>query len=244
MTFTFPSLGELLAYLVVILPMVAIALWGAIKVFGEKWLSARFDRAADKFRQDHERELEGLRLDINKQLARASTLAQHEFEVLPTAWKLMHEAVGCVHDVTKRGRQMLQLERMTSDQFTDFLATADLQTWQKLELQTNANRNERYASFALGKQLSAAVDASAKFHNYLLEKGIFIREPIKGMFKHIDTKAREALAERSDEFNQPIPIPRHYTASDAFNADIAVWLAEIEAAVQGRLWAARLEQDA
>jgi hypothetical protein len=63
--------------------LVAIA---AVKWFGERWVTSKFNERLEAFKHAQQREIEQLKLQINASMDRAVKLHQREFETLPEAW--------------------------------------------------------------------------------------------------------------------------------------------------------------
>jgi hypothetical protein len=76
-------LGEFLGTLLASGIVSAGALFALFKIFGEKWLDAKFEQRLAKYKHEHDQEIERLRGRINALMDRTIKLHQHEFETLP-----------------------------------------------------------------------------------------------------------------------------------------------------------------
>ena len=120
-----------------------IALW-LFKLFGEKWLGAKFAERLEAFKHDQQKEIEHLRFEINKLLDRTTKLHQREFEVLPRAWSLLARSYHSVKSITSALQAYPDIERMTTAHLDEFLSESPLMNWQKDELKVASDKNKYY----------------------------------------------------------------------------------------------------
>lgn len=78
--------------------------------------------------------MEQLRHQINSVFSRISKVREKEFEILPEAWKLLHEAYGRVYSIAASLKRVLDVSAMTEGQIEQFLADSSLQDFEKDEL--------------------------------------------------------------------------------------------------------------
>src|SRR5665647_394264 len=77
----------------------ALAVWGIVKVWGEKALNARFERGLTAYKHEQQKELEQLKYKITGFVDRAVKLHAREFEVLPEAWARLCDANNLARSV-------------------------------------------------------------------------------------------------------------------------------------------------
>jgi hypothetical protein len=117
---------------------VAAACFGLFRVFGEKWMAAKFDEKLAAYRHEQQKELEQLKFKINGLLDRATKLHQREFEVLPEAWAKLIEAHSATVAVTSALQSYPDVDKMTSEQLVEFLKKSPLAGWEQNELSKKA----------------------------------------------------------------------------------------------------------
>src|SRR3981189_966761 len=110
------------------------AAFGLFRLFGEKWLSARFDQQLAAFKHAQQKEIEELRYKISALLDRAVKLHQREFEVLPEAWSRLNDAYGIALSVISPFQQYPDLDGISGNQLEVFLESSSLQKWEQEEL--------------------------------------------------------------------------------------------------------------
>ena len=120
-----------------------VALW-LFKLFGEKWLGAKFSERLEAFKHDQQLEIEHLRFEINKRLDRTIKLHQREFEVLPRAWSLLAESYNSVRSLTSAFQSYPDVDRMTHAHLEEFPSESPLKNWQKDELKSADDKNKSY----------------------------------------------------------------------------------------------------
>ena len=122
---------------------VAIAV---IKRFGEKWLDARFAQRLERLKHEQSKEIEGMRRRVQWEFSRISKIHEREFEVLPKAWLMLHEAHGRTSDLVGRLKQYPDLDNMDDPMYEAFVAGTDLPDFRKQELRETP-RGKRYKAY-------------------------------------------------------------------------------------------------
>ena len=143
---------QVLAQLGITIPAATAAAYGAFKLLSKKWLDARFAERLEKFRHDQNQEMERLRYRINTLMDRTMKLHQHEFEVLPEAWRRLLLSYNDTLRFTSRIREFPSPEQMNEQQFLEFIENSRLANWEKEELRQlkSGDRNKRYIDMISG----------------------------------------------------------------------------------------------
>jgi len=89
----------LLTQLLIIVPSTAAIAWWLFKKYSEGWLEQRFKKDFSDHQHRQNRELEGLKLEINTMLDRSIKLHQKEFEALPEIWTTLMESNNKISSV-------------------------------------------------------------------------------------------------------------------------------------------------
>src|SRR2546422_9956398 len=92
--------------------------YGLFVWLGKHWLEQQFAKDLEEFRHEQAKEIEHVRHDINSLFSRVSKIHDREFEVLPTAWKLLHESYGRAFQACSPLREFSDLSRMSDAELT------------------------------------------------------------------------------------------------------------------------------
>jgi len=120
--------------------LTGLALW-LFKLFGEKWINNKFSERLEAFKHDRQKEVEHLRFEISKLFDRTTKLHQQEFEILPKAWSLLVRSYNAAASMTASFRTYPDITRMSLPHLEEFLSKAPLDSWQKDELRSAADKN-------------------------------------------------------------------------------------------------------
>jgi hypothetical protein len=211
---------------------IALALF---KIFGEKWLSAKFEERLSEYKHAQQKELEHLRYEINALMDRTIKLHQHEFDVLPEAWGKLNDAFGLTQACVSPLQSYPDLNKMSEAHLEEFLSKSALPEWDKDQLRAAEDRTEYYAKRLDWRRQSEAEEACGKHHIYLKKSGIFIPSEVRNKFYELDALMWDALVEHrvNKEVGQ---IPLMNSKVDAFRSQGTELLNGLERVVQRRLW--------
>jgi hypothetical protein len=110
---------------------VAVACFGLFRIFGEKWMSAKFDEKLAAYKHEQQKELEQLRFKISGLLDRTMKLHLREFEVLPEAWAKLVDAHSATTAFISPIQSYPDLDNMTPEHLTEFLEKIPLASWER-----------------------------------------------------------------------------------------------------------------
>ena len=163
---------------------VAIAV---IKKFGEKWLDARFAQRLEHLKHDQAKEIETMRRRVQWEFSRISKIHEREFEVLPKAWLMLHEAHGRTSNLVGRLKQYPDLDHMDDPMYETFVAGADLPDFRRQELRetSRGKRYKAYTDLIAWVELTDAENAQVKLNNYLIEHRIFMESRLSEAFRSV-----------------------------------------------------------
>ena len=144
--------------------------YGIFVWLGKKWLEGKFAERLEAFKHEHTLQLEQYKYEINSLFNRVSKIHEREFEVLPTAWSKLQEAVGQVAQFTNPLQQYPDLDNMSETQVEEVLAKTGMTESQKEGIRHSDNRNQAYIKTIFWYDLNEAKKSVRVFHNYLLYK--------------------------------------------------------------------------
>src|SRR6266699_2625129 len=83
--------------------------YGLFVWLGKRWLEQHFAKSLERLRHEQAKEIEHVRHEINSLFSRVSKIHDREFEVLPTAWKLLHKSFARAFQACSPLREFPQL---------------------------------------------------------------------------------------------------------------------------------------
>jgi NAD-dependent DNA ligase len=226
----FASVGRLLA----VAGGGAVVAYSIFKWLGKRWLEQQFEKQLQKLKHDQQKELQQLQHDINALFSRISKIHEKEFEVLPRAWQLLHEANGAVFQVVKALKQFPDFDRMAELQFEEFVNSCRLAEFQKSELRGAQDRLKYYEEASFWVELNDAKRARTELNNYLALNSIFMTETLRQQFREINMDLAGVIIDEEVFHWQPHNAGDYKSVSDK-TAHIADLFSKIESAVQKRL---------
>jgi hypothetical protein len=199
-----------------------------------KWLDGKFAERLEAFKHAQAKELEELRFRTNSLFDRLKKLNEKEYEVLPEAWGRLNEAFWKTQVLVSPFRSYPDVEKMTEQHFTEFVASCRLNEWEKAELARSEEKNAYYQAHIFGHDMATAQAASRECHIYLAKNGIFLQPAVKDKFRRIDDLIWNALSEH-ETLEQIKPTRERSAAVDEFRTGGESILRELESIVQDRL---------
>ncbi|SRR5579871_2090042 len=225
------ALGGLAAVVIAI----AAACFGLFRVFGERWMAAKFDEKLAAYRHEQQKELEQLRFKISSLLDRTTKLHQREFEVLPEAWAKLVYAYSATIALTSPVQSYPDLDRMTPAHLTEFLEKSPLASWERNELSQASKKTDYYSDHIFWHRLNEARSYCRESYAYLRRHGIFVQAEIKEKFSTLDDLVWNALGEHEINAQMKL-IPRITERGNELRSKGEALLKDLETIVQGRLW--------
>jgi hypothetical protein len=173
--------------------------YGLFQWFGKRWIEQKFQSQLEKLKHLHQRELEGVKHEIQKTYSRVSKVHEREFEVLPRAWFMLHEAIGmAAHAAGLFIRGIPDFAMMSDEQFEDFLAGQKrFSEHNKNELRQAQDRTAYYKKLVAALDLDAANDKQRLLNNYLIESQIFMNKELQQQFETLSHELALGLTEFS-----------------------------------------------
>ena len=178
----FTTLGKIIAYGG---GSVAIA-YAAFTFFGRKWIENLFQKRLEISKHEHAKEIEQLKYQINTLLNRVTKIHQKEFELLPTAWNKLHDALEMISWFNSVFQQYPDLERFSPNELSTFVSDCKLLDFQKTELLESKNKTEYYKEKIFFHNLSEARKIYSEFHKYITRNRLFLSPDLRMNFQKVD----------------------------------------------------------
>jgi len=170
--------------------------YGLFKYFGKKWLDNLFEEKLIELQHQQDIQMEQYRFEINSLFNRIIKVHEKEFEVLPTIWDKLQNALGRVMNLTNPFQEYPDLNHINQDELEDFLDNVDFSTSQKKKIIEAADKNQIYLELIFWVRFSEVQKSVYDFHNYLLFNKIFLNKSLFENFSKIDNSLMNALQER------------------------------------------------
>lgn len=229
----------------ILAPLGVATLWFG-RTYIDKWLANRFQGQLDALKHAQAQEIERLRAKIAGMLDRATKLHQHEFEVLPEAWRLLATSMGSASHVLAALQQFPDAGAHNEVELEVLLENTPFFEHDKQAVRDAETRLERTRIFGDLHQRYAVRDAineRQEFHNYVILKGIFIEPELRAKMLGLSILIMNCLMDHRDMI-----MDRDTFRQRDFTAHRDKWKAaeplkeEIHQMVSDRLWnAAKLD---
>ncbi|MFZ0033515.1 MAG: hypothetical protein WAK60_00825 [Sedimentisphaerales bacterium] len=176
--------------------MGALVAYGLFQFLGKKWIENKFAEKLQEYKHAQNKELEELKFRINTLFSRVTKIHEKEFEVLPEAWLKMQEALGRASQLVSLIREYPDLNRMSKEALSEFLAQSKLHDYEKKELLEASNKLAYYQDTIFWYELRETREAFWDFHNYIIKYRVFLSSNLQEQFGKIDDVIWEAIVER------------------------------------------------
>jgi hypothetical protein len=152
---------------------------------GKSWIENKFAQRLDQVRHQQALELQRLRVEIDALLSGAIKLQEKEFSVLPEAWTKLDEAHGLVALFVAPFQEYADIDRMSTLQFEEFLASTELAFSEKNEIRNSSEKSHTYRDILFWYRLRKVRHACRELQNYIARNGIFLPIELKDKFTKI-----------------------------------------------------------
>ena len=163
---------------------------------GKKWIDGKFSERLETFKHELNLQMEQYRFEINSLFNRITKIHEKEFDVLPTAWSKLQNAIGIVANFTSPVQMYPDLNRMNEAQIEETLAKTTLTVSQKNDIRNADDKNQMYIKTIFWYELNEARRNAGEFHNYLVYNKIFLSKDLFDSFSKVDARLSKALMER------------------------------------------------
>ena len=211
----------------------AAVAFGLFKTYGEKWLDGKFAERLEKLKHEQSKEIEGMRQKVQSTFSRISKIHDKEFEVLPKAWFLLHDAHGRPAHLMLALKQYPDFDQLPELTFEAFLKESRLTDIQKNELRAASDRLKYYSEAIFWIELNDAHSAQVKLNNYIIENRIFMTPELQDGFSAVSFTLAEALIEHRQWKER---LGHEFLTSSVTKVNgLKERISEVEKAVQARL---------
>jgi len=221
-------------------------IWAAYLIFKKlsaSWLDHKFAVALEQSKQDNQKELQRIKLQIDARLDRAVKLHGKEFEVLPEAWRLLDLATAAARHLSGSLVQIPPLNTMSQALFDVTLANSPFSEPVREQIRADANKEEMWGRAIRLKFIETAQTRRLEFYEYIMGKGIWIKPDLRAQFLAIDDLNIKAWAEAHTNFQiqgMPGSVPS-IAASLKLGADAPALLQKLNDDIAARLWRSEVD---
>jgi hypothetical protein len=157
---------------------------------------AQRNKELEAYKSEQQRELERLRQFLS---GRVSKIHEKEFEVLPKAWFMMHEALGDAATFAVGGLFHIlrpDFSKVSEEAVEDFLTTNTfLSDAQKKGLRKATDRNQYFKEAMANNYFANAYEKHRLFNNFLIENSIFMTKDLYKKFRIVADTISTAINE-------------------------------------------------
>lgn len=211
-----------------------LAVFGAMKVFGDKWVNSKFNERLEAFKHGQQREIETLKFGFSAAMDRASKLHQREFETLPDAWSTLIDGFNSVLAFTAAFQSYPDINRMSDAELDEFFLDNEFSKSSEIEIKSSDNRNKALQKAIFWLRHGKAADKLREHHALILKQGIFMSADIKARFVAIGDLSWDALSEHRIKYELEEYGER--PQRDALERVGNRLLNELETIIRDRLW--------
>jgi len=222
-------------------PTVVVAFF-VVKHLGKAGIQQLFDRSFEKFKTGQQKEMEKFKSDQEKELerlrhllsSRISKIHEKEFEILPKAWFMLHEAHGLTNEAMDLTfKPNIAFKEFSEAKFEEFLKTTPLTESQKVALREASDRQTCFSEAMASIAIDNAKNKQRTFHNYLIEHRIFMTAELHKAFGKIDDILSKALLEYTIGKDSNL-FPMVHDSQCKMDS-VKEMISDVEAAIQQRL---------
>jgi hypothetical protein len=200
----------------------------------EEWINTRFARQLEALKHEHDKELENVRHAIQSMFSRISKIHEKEFDVLPTAWFMLHDAHGTTANALDlRMTYPPDLKGFSDDKLEAFLAESGLHETLQDDIRAATDRDKRYSEILVRKNYADAKEKHRLLNNYIIQNRIFLTKNLDVLF----TDASKVLIEAVEFHRIGARSQQWKMQEDAFEKfkQLDQMLPTIQRAIQERL---------
>lgn len=212
--------------------------WGLFRFFGEKWISAKFDREKAALQAQRDANLRHVQSFIDQQMHRAKKLYDREFDVVSEAWtRLCKNFDNCV--ATGKYCPTYDFDDMADDgQLELLMAESTLTPLQKADVARADDPDLAASAYRLYSDISRGdiyMDERRDFHNFVRDNGMYMPPGLQEKFMALEPMFGRAIL----EFQAGIHTQQQsYASLLVLERDGRPLQQELAKLIQARLWSA------
>ncbi len=202
--------------------------FGLFRFWGQNWIKLRLDK-----------DLETAKAEISIHAAKRLRLQDKEYEVFPEIWARLCDSRASLDAALMLFRTMPDLDRMSDDDFENWLEGVDLTDEEKRALKSSTMRLSLFSRILDHRGLRKAEESYFEFQTYFEQNRIFLSPEIRNKFEEIRGLLRKSWAARqvdlelADESGGRDLLRE---ALDVYTEDVVPLMAELEEIIQRRLF--------
>lgn len=152
----------------------ALIAYAIFRFLAVSWLETKFAEKMERQRHLNAKELATFRSEIDKDLQHTIRMQERTQQILSDAWTLANDACGRVAHFVSPSKEYNDINKMPERLRVEFIGSLDFLEAQKSEILESADPFEKYRETLFLKASGLANEARIKFHNFLVDKKIFM----------------------------------------------------------------------
>lgn len=218
--------------------------WLAFKKFSESWLDSKFAKDLEEAKQEHQKELQRIQLQIDARLDRAAKLHSKEFEVLHEAWRLIDLATAATNSLTGKLVSIPPLNTINNALVDLTLKSSGLSEVVQEQIRQATDKEKLWGDARQSQDLDTANRLRVEFFNYFMANGIWIKRDLRAQFVNLHDLVLPAWIERHSAFSMrgiAGGASISMKASSELNAKAPAMLQKLQDDISTRLWRSEVE---
>lgn len=189
-------------------------------------------------KHQYAREAEQLKFEISRQLDRSIKLNQREFDILPTIWETLVDAIQATRSAYIRFNQFADLSQMEDNRATEYLSRTGLPEHHQAEI-LRAPTSQRNNLLSKAIDVNKGADARTKFataDSALTRGAIFLPEDLHTKLRDLLDLTWRAIID--SEMNLESRSGRDDPDAEKLRIEGPAMLDELQSAIRQRLMVA------
>lgn len=170
--------------------------YGLFLFFGKKWIENKFATRLEEYKAAQNKELEDFKFKVNTLFNRAVNIHEKEYDVLPTAWAQLQDALGLISSLVSPLQTYPDFSRLRDIEIRAILKDYKWQDYQIDDMLAAYDKNVFFQAKIFWQRLGEAKSKFSKFHNYIVKNRIFLSTELKEQFNKADDLLWDALTTR------------------------------------------------
>jgi predicted translin family RNA/ssDNA-binding protein len=163
---------------------------------GKTWIENKFSQKLEQLKHQQALEVQRLRVEIDSMLSGAIKLQDREFDVLPRAWQKLDEAHGLVGWLVSPLQTYPDLDRMDSQELSEFLGKSELAESEKQRISGAAKKTKAYRDIIFWHHLADVRSSVGQLRDFVAANGIFLPLDLKENFTKVVKLLWSALSDK------------------------------------------------
>lgn len=170
--------------------------YGIFVFLGKKWIENKFATKLEEYKLAQNKEIEDFRYRINTLFNRVAKIHEKEYEVLPEAWVMLHDAHDYISRLVSPFRQYPDFNQLKVLEIKRILKNYKWEEQQIDDLISANDKNKYFEEKIFYQYLREAKLKYSEFHKYIIRNRIFFSNELKEQFNKADDLMWDTIIDR------------------------------------------------